>query len=517
MPASKSSAALRRSNGVVAALVCFALSSLTMAAAVWWFHQTGATLLSGDAEAHLNISRRIIDSRTPGWNQIGTTWLPLPHLLTVPFVRYDSLWTTGLAGAIPAALCMALAATFLFSAMSRIFASTAAGAAAAAVFLLNPNTLYLGAIPMTEPALFASVFALLYFTVRFADTQGWGAVFGAGIAASAGALTRYEAWFLLPFVALFFLFSGGSRRWVAFFLFCGIAAIGPLVWLAHNWWYFGDPLYFYRGPWSAKAIQGNKPYPGRGNWREAADYYLAAGVLLTKWPAIALAAAGSLVALLTRSARWPLLFLLLPPLFYVWSMHSSGTPIFVPHLYPHGYYNIRYGMAVLGLVALGAAAVGRYGKWPALAVVLLSLVPFALDWNTHPITWQEAEMNSRGRRAWIAQATNYLRRASGPRDTFFTSFNDMTAIYRTLGIHLRDTLTSDNYLQFIMAESRPDLLLWEDWAVVMGGDPVQSIVDRARLHGPDYELVRQIAVKNQPVIEIYRRKEPLPVYENSVR
>ncbi|MGH9651613.1 MAG: hypothetical protein ACRD3I_14240, partial [Terriglobales bacterium] len=38
-------------------------------------------LLYGDAVAHLNIARRVFDSRTPGLLQLGTVWLPLPHLL----------------------------------------------------------------------------------------------------------------------------------------------------------------------------------------------------------------------------------------------------------------------------------------------------------------------------------------------------------------------------------------------------------------------------------------------------
>src|SRR5206468_4205957 len=115
------------------------------------------------------------------------------------------MWRTGLAGVIPSAICMALAGTFLFAAMLRVFDDAVAASAAAAVFLLNPNTLYLGSIPMTEPLLYASLFALLYFTVRFGDTQGWGAAIGAGLAAFAGSLTRYEMWFLLPFVALYIL------------------------------------------------------------------------------------------------------------------------------------------------------------------------------------------------------------------------------------------------------------------------------------------------------------------------
>src|SRR4051794_19862952 len=206
MAASKSSRASRRSDGTpgtsaAAILLCFLACSGVMAAAVTYFQETGATLLSGDAEAHLNIARRVFDSRTPGWVQLGTTWLPLPHLLMMPLVRNMEMWRTGLAGAIPSALCMALAGTFLFATLLRLFDSVPAATAAAAVFLLNPNTLYLGSIPMTEPALYASLFALLYFTVRFGDKQGWGALIGAGMAALAGSLTRYEMWFLLPFVA----------------------------------------------------------------------------------------------------------------------------------------------------------------------------------------------------------------------------------------------------------------------------------------------------------------------------
>jgi hypothetical protein len=63
-----------------------------------------------------------------------------------------------------------------------------------------------------------------------------------------------------------------------------------------------------------------------------------------------------------------------------------------------------------------------------------------------------------------------------------------------------------------MAQSRPDLFLWEDWAVVMGGDDVQSIIDKARLRGPRFELSERIMVKGEPVIEIYHRE-----YENPLR
>src|SRR5689334_22566540 len=55
----------------------------------------------GDAVAHINIARRVFDSRTPGLDQLGTVWLPLPHLLTIPFITNDSMWRTGAGGSIP--------------------------------------------------------------------------------------------------------------------------------------------------------------------------------------------------------------------------------------------------------------------------------------------------------------------------------------------------------------------------------------------------------------------------------
>ena len=60
-------------------------------------------------------------------------------------------------------------------------------------------------------------------------------------------------------------------------------------------------------------------------------------------------------------------------------------------------------------------------------------------------------------------------------------------------------------MEWDAAVARPDLFLHTDWAVVKGGDTVQEIIDKARLHGPRYELARRITVKGAPAIEIYTR------------
>src|SRR6478672_11366568 len=66
-----------------------------------YYFRRGEVLLYGDAVAHINIARRVFDSRTPGLLQLGTVWLPLPHLLMIPFLVSMKMWRTGAGGSLP--------------------------------------------------------------------------------------------------------------------------------------------------------------------------------------------------------------------------------------------------------------------------------------------------------------------------------------------------------------------------------------------------------------------------------
>jgi hypothetical protein len=60
--------------------VASALAACVGTAAAFHYHRLGLTLSHYDARGHLVVARRIFDSITPGWQQIGAVWLPLPHL-----------------------------------------------------------------------------------------------------------------------------------------------------------------------------------------------------------------------------------------------------------------------------------------------------------------------------------------------------------------------------------------------------------------------------------------------------
>ncbi len=78
------------------------------------YNRHGDVLLYGDAVAHINIARRIFDSKTPGLLELGTVWLPLPHLLILPFIVSKQMWQSGSGGSIPSMAAYVLGALGIF-------------------------------------------------------------------------------------------------------------------------------------------------------------------------------------------------------------------------------------------------------------------------------------------------------------------------------------------------------------------------------------------------------------------
>jgi hypothetical protein len=187
--------ALPIATGVVAAILG--------AFAAWRYHALGLTLSHYDARGHLVVARRIFDSITPGWQQIGAVWLPLPHLLNALPVQIDLLYRTGASAVAISIASYATTTAAIAWMVRRITGSAPAAVAAAAVFALNPNVVYLQSTPMTEPLLLATTtvaVAMLIAASRYA-----------GLAFALACLTRYEAW---PVTAMA-LTAAGWVRWRA--------------------------------------------------------------------------------------------------------------------------------------------------------------------------------------------------------------------------------------------------------------------------------------------------------------
>ena len=106
-----------------------------------WSAVHHSMLLYGDARAHLDVARRVTDGLTPGLAQLGSVWLPLPHILLVPLVAITPLWHNGAAGAIVGGACFVYAALRVFSLVEELSGSRLAAWCGFAVFVLNLNML----------------------------------------------------------------------------------------------------------------------------------------------------------------------------------------------------------------------------------------------------------------------------------------------------------------------------------------------------------------------------------------
>jgi hypothetical protein len=88
----------------------------------------------------------------------------------------------------------AIATAALASIVLTITDSMLAALAAAAVFALNPNVLYLQSTPMTEPLLMALSLASVALLMAWCDVRGTVSTATVGVAFALACMTRYEAW-----------------------------------------------------------------------------------------------------------------------------------------------------------------------------------------------------------------------------------------------------------------------------------------------------------------------------------
>jgi hypothetical protein len=167
-------------------------------AVAWYYYGLGLTLSHYDAKGHLVVARRIFDSITPGWMQIGAVWLPLPHLLNMVPVQVDAFYRTGASGVAISVVAFAVACWAIARIVLTATDSPAAAWLASALFALNPNVNYLQATPMTEPLLFAGLLVSVVALHSWIEQPSRRRATLAGAALAASCLVRYEAW---PFTA----------------------------------------------------------------------------------------------------------------------------------------------------------------------------------------------------------------------------------------------------------------------------------------------------------------------------
>ena len=89
------------------------------------------------------IARHVTDGLQIGLAQLGSVWLPLPHILLAPLVAVNWMWHSGAAGAIVGGCCFIYSAVRIYSLVYELTNSRVGASCAFSVYALNFNILYL--------------------------------------------------------------------------------------------------------------------------------------------------------------------------------------------------------------------------------------------------------------------------------------------------------------------------------------------------------------------------------------
>jgi hypothetical protein len=252
-----------------------------------------------DSVSHLVRAREFVDSVNPGlFEQLGTAWLPLPHLLLLPFTLVEPLFRTGFAGTALSLLCLAITSVFLYEIIKSHLHVGYVAIAGALLYAANPNILYIGITPMTESPFMLFFVGSAYFFIRWmsglwkylslksnnrdknsgmagpharpSGPGNYGKISHASldlimcsIFVSLATLCRYEGWalplFIVPFVAITAIRNKDcyhSRKYkIGIILVSTLSLSGIALWLIWNAYAYNDPLEFTNAPYFSAAAQ----------------------------------------------------------------------------------------------------------------------------------------------------------------------------------------------------------------------------------------------------------------------
>lgn len=318
----------------------------------------GLTLAHYDARGHLIVARRLTDSLTPGFRQLGALWLPLPHVLNAIPVMWDWNYRTGFSAVAINVVSMAIGLGALADFTARRTGSVTAAVAGAAIVLLNPGVLLLTGTPMTEPLLFALGWLALNAADRRLDArESYAPLSNPGPWMALAVLTRYEAW---PIAAVLTSITAASRYSDRVMTFIRLAT-WPAV-AAGAFLLFGR-LTLGRFFADASFFTADNPAAGRALIALA---QICRGYLdLAGWPVLLLTIVGAIVlvvaAIRARCGRHLLPFSLFAAAALPFTAFFGGHP-----------FRVRYMIALVAASgALIGAAVGAVPRrWRAAAAAL---------------------------------------------------------------------------------------------------------------------------------------------------
>ncbi len=477
-------AAPRPSSVPLAAVV---VSVVAAGVATAWSAATHSMVLYGDARAHLDVARHVTDALTPGLAQLGSVWLPLPHLLLVPFVAVQPLWHSGAAGAIVSGACFVYTSVRIFSIVEELTASRLGAWCGMVVFVVNLNMLYIQSTALTEPVLLAFFVGAVFHLTRWMRTLSVRELLWSALFVFCATLTRYEGWALLAaslvLVAVWVRLADRRRKspQANLVLFGAVACYGIVLWFLYNLIIFHDPLYFLHSAYSAQTINGAQAQFGLlGTKGSVSQSFLTYGwdmVGVLGGPVLILAGV-SLVVLAAhrhpdrRRILFTLGLLAAPVVFEFLSLYAGQTTIRVPQLFPHQMWNDRYGVVALPLVAVALGTlVGRWRRALPVVAAATALATLLMALGT-PLTLADGRTGTSSATAGRPEvAAAYLAHHYRGGEVLADDSAASSLMFAS-GLNLREFVTVGFHPYFAQAIDHPARHV--SWVVAYPGDAVTA-------------------------------------------
>ncbi len=502
-------------------LIVTILAALLSIVATFYSFRHDIILAYGDSESHINIAKRVIDNLTPGLAQLGGIWLPLPHIMMIPFVKIDFLWRTGLAGSIVSGFCFILGSVYIYKLASLLTGNKSAGLLAFLVFALNPNVLYLQTTPLTEMPLISFTIVSGYYFLNFLKYETIPSLILAALFGFCATLSRYDGWFLVIVEAalIFLKYFRYKKNWQKLkgliLLFSTPAFIGIISWIAWDWLILGDPFYFTNSPYSAKSQQqdwlGRGQLPAYHNLSQSFLYYITDSFLNIGFLHFFLFIIGLVVFIFySRKSLMSLsVIILLSPLFFnIITLYLGQSIIFLPQLTPASFewnlFNARYGALMIPAAAIFIGflycKINYIGKLLIIGIVIIQTLSFGL--KVEPVISLEDGVKGLSS-AKRPDAEKWLVRNYDNGLVLLDDFSRATSIIRS-GIPMENTIYVGNKPYWEESLKEPEK--YAKWIIVQKDDTIsRRIFSNQELEGRVYKYFNR--TYTSPDIQIFKRIE----------
>ncbi len=432
-----------------------------------YYYSQGLTLIHYDAKARLLVARRIFDNLSPGIDQMGMYWLPLPALIDIPAVLSRTLYHNGIAASLISVICFAVSGYFLYRLVYLLRTDHALSVAAVLIFATNSSILYVQSTPLTESLYLALSIGGIYYLTRFLYTEETRDLLAASILVALSTLVRHDGWSLCAGMNILLLIGllqakarwKVKRKYIAAFLLISLAGI--FAFQAYCTFVTGEFL-----P-PQKDERPLDPY-SKGQALKSFLIFLQCTRDIAGKPAFDTAILGFLIFLIHRRFRRPFLmaYALLHPIPLFAMAYFDGHP-----------FRVRYSIVLLPAVALFAVVWWPAKRWAKIALACLIMINVLFPRANRHAMLDEAryhmpEIKER------EQAIHYFEK-NYDSQLVLASMGWISPFLHDWGLPLHNVVHEGIYGTWDQALARPDKIV--GWIVAEDGDPLaQAAVQNPR-------------------------------------